>query len=105
MFARVATYTGDVDELVREFEAARPALERIEGFLNAYFCVNRDSGKALTMTLWESAETLEASAERAAQLRSWAVKQAGATTDSVTQYEVAVTVQKAGVPVEAWAAD
>jgi heme-degrading monooxygenase HmoA len=96
MFARVATYSGgDLDELVHGFDAARPALERIEGFSHACFCVNHDSGKALSMTVWEDAETLEASAERADQLREWAVTQAGATTDSVTQYEVAVTVQKA----------
>jgi heme-degrading monooxygenase HmoA len=99
MFARVATYTGDVDELVRGFEAALPALERVEGFENAYICVNRDCGTALTMTLWENAETLEASAERADQLRSWVTKQCGATTDSLTQYEVAMTARRARVAV------
>jgi heme-degrading monooxygenase HmoA len=96
MFARVATYSGDADELVRGFDSAREDLARMEGFSNAYFCVDRASGKALTMTLWESEEALEASAERAHQLRTQATQPSGATTESVTHYEVALTVQKAG---------
>jgi heme-degrading monooxygenase HmoA len=96
MFARVATYTGDVDELVRGFEAARTYLEETEGFSNAYCCVNRHGAKALTITLWKNEQALEASALRAHQLRSWATEAARATTDSVTEYEVAMTAQRAG---------
>jgi hypothetical protein len=48
------------------------------------------------MTLWDSEQALEASAERAHQLRSQATQPSGATTDSVMQYEVVMTVQKAG---------
>ena len=94
MFARVSTYTGDADALVKGFEAARLELEKIEGFTNAYFCVDREAGKALTMTLWESEQALQASAERAHQLRSHATEPAGATTDSVAHYEVAMTVER-----------
>lgn len=96
MFARVATYTGDVDELVRGFEAARAELEQLEGFSNAYFCVNRDRGKGLTMTLWDTEGALDASAELAHQLRTRATEPAGATTDSVASYDVAMTVQRVG---------
>jgi heme-degrading monooxygenase HmoA len=96
MFARVATYSGDANALVRGFEAARGDLEQMDGFSNAYFCVDRATGKALTMTLWDSEQALEASAERAHQLRSQATQPSGATTDSVMQYEVVMTVQKAG---------
>ncbi|MFL5975342.1 MAG: antibiotic biosynthesis monooxygenase family protein [Solirubrobacterales bacterium] len=95
MFARVATYSGDPEELVRGFERARGELERMEGFSNAYFCVDRGSGKGLSMTLWETEAALEASAERAHQLRSQATQPSGATTDSVTHYEVALTAQGA----------
>ena len=95
MFARVATYTGDASELVRGFEAARGELQQIAGFSNAYLCVDRVHGKALTMTLWESEQALEASAERAHQLRSRATEPVGATTDSLAHYEVAITVEKA----------
>jgi heme-degrading monooxygenase HmoA len=96
MFARVATYSGDTDALKRGFEAARTELQQIEGFSNAYFCIDREGGRALTMTLWESQAALDASADQAHQLRSRATEPAGATTDSVLQFEVAFTVQKAG---------
>jgi len=95
MFARVATYSGDPEELVRGFERARGELERMEGFSNAYFCLDRDGGKGLSMTLWETEAALDASAERAHQLRSQATQPSGATTDSVTHYEVTLTAQAA----------
>jgi heme-degrading monooxygenase HmoA len=96
MFARVATYSGDADALVKGFETARSDLERMDGFSNAYFCIDRASGKGLTMTLWESEQALEASAEAAHRLRTRATEPSGGTTDSVAQYEVAMTVHRAG---------
>ncbi len=92
MFARVSTYTGEPDELVRGFESARGDLQQIDGFSNAYFCVDRASGKGLTITLWDDEKALEASAERARQLRTRATQPSGATVESVQQYEVALTV-------------
>lgn len=92
MFARVSTYTGGPDELVRGFESARRDLEQIDGFAQAYFCVDRASGTGLTITLWNDEQALEASAERARQLRTQATQPSGATIDSVQQYEVALTV-------------
>ena len=96
MFARVATYSGDAEELVHGFEAATSELEQMDGFVHAYFCVDRQGGKALTMTVWENEQALEASAEKAHQLRSRATEPSGATTDSVSSFEVVLTVQKAG---------
>jgi heme-degrading monooxygenase HmoA len=96
MFARVATYSGDADELIRGFEGARGELEHMDGFSRAYFCVDRNSGKALTMTLWESERALDASAERAHQLRTQATEPSGATTDSVAHYTVHLTAEGAG---------
>jgi heme-degrading monooxygenase HmoA len=93
MFARVATYSGDAEELVRGFNGARGELEQMEGFSHAYFCVDHSSGRGLSMTLWETQSALEASAERAHQLRSQATQPSGATTDSVTHYEVALTAR------------
>lgn len=92
MFARVSTYTGDPDELVRGFESARNDLQAIDGFSQAYFCVDRASGKGLTVTLWNDEQALEASAEQARQLRARATEPSGATIDSVEHYEVALTV-------------
>lgn len=92
MFARVSTYTGDPDELVRGFESARNDLQEIDGFSQAYFCVDRASGKGLTVTLWNDEQALETSAEQARQLRARATEPSAATIDSVEHYEVALTV-------------
>jgi heme-degrading monooxygenase HmoA len=92
MFARVSTYTGEPDELVRGFESATADLQQIDGFSQAYFCVDRASGKGLTITVWDDEQALEASADRARQLRAQATEPSGATIDSVQHYEVALTV-------------
>ena len=94
MFARVARYSGDAEELVRGFDGARGELEQMEGFSHAYFCVDRSSGKGLSMTLWETQAALEASAERAHELRSQATQPSGSTTDSVNHYEVVLTARR-----------
>lgn len=92
MFARVSTYTGEPDELVRGFESATADLQQIDGFSQAYFCIDRASGKGLTITVWDDEQALEASADRARQLRAQATEPSGATIDSVQHYEVALTV-------------
>ena len=92
MFVRVSTYTGEADGLVSGFESARDDLMKIDGFAQAYFCVDRASGTGITITLWDSEQALQASAEQAQQLRARATQPSGATIDSVAQYEVALTV-------------
>ena len=91
MFARVATYSGDPEELVRGFDRSLQELAKLEGFSHAYFGVDRSSGQALSMTLWETEAALEGSAERAQWLRSQAAEPSGATIHSVTHYEIALT--------------
>ena len=92
MFARVSTYSGEADQLVQGFESARDELQQIDGFSQAYFCVDRANGKWLTVTLWESEQALEASTGQANRLREQATQPSGATIDSVQHYEVAITV-------------
>jgi hypothetical protein len=46
----------------------------------------------LTITVWDDEQALEASADRARQLRAQATEPSGATIDSVQHYEVALTV-------------
>jgi heme-degrading monooxygenase HmoA len=92
MFARVSTYTGEPDELIRGFDRARSDLRQIEGFSQAYFCIDRSGGKGMSITLWDDEQALEASAEKAQQLRAQATEPSGATIDSVQHYEIALTV-------------
>jgi len=92
MHARVSTYEGQADELVKGFESVTGPLEDLDGFSKAYFLVDRAGGKGMSITLWESVEALEASAERANQMREEATDQAGASIQSVLNFEVALTV-------------
>lgn len=92
MHARVSTYEGQADELVKGFESVTGPLEDLDGFSKAYFLVDRASGKGMSMTLWASEDALDASVERANQMREKATEQAGATIQSVDHFEVALTV-------------
>jgi heme-degrading monooxygenase HmoA len=58
MFARVSTYEGrpeQLDEMHQEgMEHVLPALEMQDGFSGGLVLADRQSGKVLAVTLWES---------------------------------------------------
>ena len=92
MFARVSTYRGDGDRLLQGFAEVTGPLEAIDGFSRAYFMVDRESGKGMSITVWESEEALNASAARADEFRSQGAEAGGATIESVEHYEIGMTV-------------
>ena len=92
MHARVTTLSGspgDVDSGIANFEAnVLPFAQEQEG---AILLVDRRSGKALAITLWEDEQALGASEESADALRATAASEMGATdTPTVERYEVAI---------------
>jgi heme-degrading monooxygenase HmoA len=90
MYARVSTYElppGELDAAVRGFRAGTASLRRVEGAAAAYVLVDRTSGKALTLTLWESDDALRASEEQAERIRREA---AGDRVRAVERYEIAL---------------
>jgi len=94
MHARVSIFEGgDVDELVRGHDSAWKShdFEGSDGLSKAYVLVDRASGKALTITLWESEDAMNASEEQAKQILAEATEPAGASTQSEGHYEVALT--------------
>ncbi len=93
MHARVSTYTGDGDALVAEFESVRAPLAEMDGFSRAYFLVDRARGTGMSITMWESEDALNASVERANQMRQQATDQAGGSIEAVDSYEVALTIE------------
>jgi heme-degrading monooxygenase HmoA len=95
MHARVSTYQGDVDRLIEGFQRQVDLVRRLDGFARAYLLVDRAGGSAMTVTLWDSKEALDASASRAAQLREEARESAVATIGSVDSYELAFDVERA----------
>ena len=92
MHARVSSYKGDVDRLVEGFQQQTNLVRRLDGFAGAYLLVDRAGARAVTVTLWDSEEALDASASRAAHLREEASETADATIGSVDSYEVALEV-------------
>jgi heme-degrading monooxygenase HmoA len=90
MHARLSTYEGDAAELSKGFDAQTDAIEQLDGFKAAYFGVS-SSGKAFSLTLWETEDALEVSAERAKQMRSAATQPSGAEIRSVENFEITST--------------
>lgn len=95
MFARVSTYRGDPAQidtgLARVREDIIPRVQQLDGFKGLQYLVDRESGKSLSITLWETEEALHASEEAANRLRSESAEASSATVEDVERYEVAVS--------------
>ena len=93
MHARVTNLAGSansIDNGIENFRQNVVPFAKEEG-KGAILLVDRSSGKAVAITLWDDEEALRASEERANSLRADAASDLGATaTPEVTRYEVAV---------------
>jgi heme-degrading monooxygenase HmoA len=95
MFARVTTYElaeGRASEAIAVFEPAVDRIKELDGFVDGYFLVERDGLHAITMTLWESVDTMERSRVTASRTRSEAAQEVGAEVMSTYELEVAVSL-------------
>ena len=92
MWARVTRFEGSpdrVDEGIRMIEEQTiPQARALPGFQGGYWCLDRQSGKGLAVTLWESEDALRQTEERAAQMRADAAEVAQAPEMQVEAYEV-----------------
>jgi heme-degrading monooxygenase HmoA len=92
MHARVSTYRGDGDRLIEGFEGVTDALTAVDGFSHGYFLVDRESGKGMSITIWDSEEALLASVAKADELRRQGAEAGGSEIESVQHYEIGLTV-------------
>ena len=91
MHARVSSYqASDPERLVEGFRSVTDSLEGIDGFSHAYFMVDHASGKAMSITIWDSEDALNASVSQADELRKRAAS--GTAIQSVQHYEIPLTV-------------
>jgi hypothetical protein len=94
MHARVTSLAGspgDVDAGIANFRENVVPFTREQGGKGSILLIDRASGKALAITLWEDVEALRASEERANALRAEAAEEMGASAQpGVERYEVAV---------------
>lgn len=92
MFARVSTYEGrpeQLDEMHHEgVEHVLPALEMQDGFNGGLVLADRQSGKVLAVTLWESEQAMDATEDASHWLRIFSAQSSGGTISSVQRYEV-----------------
>ena len=92
MFARVFTIEGRHGQL-EEFASAGeknvlPALQRLDGFEGLLVLANRQNGKIVIVTLWESKEAMRGCEEAAYWLRAFSAEAAGGEVTNVERYEV-----------------
>jgi heme-degrading monooxygenase HmoA len=92
VFARVVRYQVDperCDEALAAFEQAAKAIGDIDGITGGYVLVDGDSGRIITITLWEDRAKLESSEVRASRLRQEALRSVGGDIESVERLRVA----------------
>ena len=93
MFARATTIAGNpdtVDAGIEEYRRVLSAFSEIPGNQGAFLLVDRSSGKALGVTLWDDERSMSESRERANELRQQATSATGGDVQSVEEFEVAV---------------
>jgi heme-degrading monooxygenase HmoA len=94
MYARVTSFPGLAPERItatlKEFEEEHlPVLEQQPGFRGVWAGVDRNAGRALAVTFWETLEDLRATEKLASQVRAVAVATSRADREPITdRYEV-----------------
>ncbi len=93
MFARISTFQGPPDQTAEGIRVAReqilPAARLQEGFLGIYLLYDRESGRSLSITFWESEEDMKASEELGDQTRREAAETGEASNEPrVQRFEV-----------------
>ena len=92
MYARTSTWTGSADALERwaehVAESVAPMVAGLAGNVGAYFFVDREGGRALTLTLWESEDAAAATDRTADQSRERTVAATGVELERRGRYAV-----------------
>ncbi len=94
MFARIVTYTqadpspGRIEQGIRRTRERLPGLRQLDGNEGGYFFVDRNSGKAIFISLWESEEAMQRSDEVMRPFRAEMSGTFAANRIDVEYYEV-----------------
>jgi heme-degrading monooxygenase HmoA len=89
---RIATYElppGRIDDGIHSFREAAERIRGLDGLTDVYFFVSRETGRAVTVTLWESAAAMAASRVRASSARSDAARAVDGGVVSVDEFDLA----------------
>jgi serine phosphatase RsbU (regulator of sigma subunit) len=94
VFARIVTYTqadpspGRIEQGLRRTREQLPGLREVDGNEGAYFFVDRNSGKAIFISLWESEQAMQRSDELMRPFRAEMSGTFAANRVDVEHYEV-----------------
>ena len=95
MFARIVRYQVDpdrCDEALEALEEAALQIGDIAGITGGYVMVDGDSGRLVTVTLWEDQAAMEASEVKASRLRQDALRAVEGDIESVERLRVATGI-------------
>ncbi|MEW2139112.1 hypothetical protein AB0892_21390 [Streptomyces sp. NPDC005409] len=106
MFARLSTYQGSPvppeGDLTAQSEAVVRQVQDVPGFRGVYYLVDRATGQAKSLTLWEDEGTMLASEEQASRIREETARREGQRIVSVERFEVGFShLQPGHLPHEA----
>lgn len=94
MWARVSRFElapDRIDEDIRDSKrAVTELLDRTQGLEGVYYLVDRESGRTMAITLWDSEESMRASEHAASQVREQSTQRVGGKVVAVEHYEVAL---------------
>src|SRR3712207_949066 len=92
VFARVTQYDVSPERLKQGRHAFEdhvvPALRMQVGYIGGLLLGNPESGKMLTVSLWENEQEMHANDEAAYWFRAFGAEEAGGTVADVEMYEV-----------------
>ena len=92
MFARVTRFAVESERLQQGRQAVEdhvvPALRMQSGYVGGLFLGNPESGKVLTVSLWENEEAMRATDEASYWFRTFGAEAAGGAVADVETYEV-----------------
>ena len=95
--ARLTEVSGnpaDFDQAVRVIkDSVIPAARSLPGFVGGFWLGDRDTGKGLAVTLFDSAENIAVTRQTASGIRSRAAEDARSTIGSVREYEILVRAE------------
>jgi heme-degrading monooxygenase HmoA len=89
-----------VDEMILEvMEHVLPAVRMQDGFKGGMILVERESGKVLTVSLWESEQAMDATEDAAHWFRVFSAEAAAGRLETVVEkYEVVLSEVKGAQP-------
>ncbi|MFN2484892.1 MAG: hypothetical protein ABR509_08220 [Candidatus Limnocylindria bacterium] len=92
MYARITRFKGDPrrveDGIFLLHEQVIPRARQREGQVHGYWMVDRTTGEAAVLSLWETEAAMRASEEAAAMLRHAVTAQIGGEVTAIEHYEV-----------------